>query len=289
MSQKRSFVSPPNSQTSIVAFTAGNKRPNANKTPTRSPIARVQEAILGPPSRKNKLLSNNSFSSLAEEEDEMNEDDTCESYSDSTQITTNLVKSPRKDSSSTPLSNKARRASEKLRKAKAVLLDNSLRLELEQLTSCGSPKTSEERDRDNEESNSLKKESSTLQDYNKASSHIVTDLGNSLASTTDFIKPTPSPVPQTWHSRNSWDNQASNNEPTRSNEKTPTILPKSILTSIQSTPCAGNQQVKPKTIKVSSAPKNPYIKTTHEVGTGHAKTINTGVPRADKVIELKKV
>jgi hypothetical protein len=75
MSQKRSFVSPTKTQTSIVAFTSGNKRTNSNKTPTRSPIARAQEAILGPPSRKNKLLGNN-----PEEDDEMHEDDTCESY-----------------------------------------------------------------------------------------------------------------------------------------------------------------------------------------------------------------
>jgi len=151
MSQKRSFVSPPKTQTFIVTFTAGDKRPNANKTTTRSPIARAQEAILGPLSRKNKLLSNNPFGLLAEEDNEMNKDDTCKSYSHSTQITTNSVKSPRKDSTSTPLINKARRASEKLRKAKAVLLDNSLRLELEQLTSFGSPKASEERDKNNKE------------------------------------------------------------------------------------------------------------------------------------------
>jgi hypothetical protein len=104
----------------------------------------------------------------------------------------------------------------------------------------------------------------------------------------DFIKLTPSPVPQMWNSRNSSDNQASDEEPARSNEKTPMILPKSILMSIQSTPRAGNQQAKTETSKVSSTPKNPYIRTTQEVGTGHAKTIKTGAPRADKVIELKK-
>jgi len=287
MSQKRSFVSPTKTQTSIVAFTSGNKRTNSNKTPTRSPIARAQEAILGPPSRKNKLLGNNPFGLLAEEDDEMHEDDTCESYSDSTQVTTNSVMSPRNDSSSTPLSNKARRAAEKLKKSKAVLMDNSLRLELEQLTSFGGHKTPEVSERDKEEPFSRKNETSISLDDNKARRHEATDLENLCVSSMDFIKPTPS-VPQTRNGRNSNVNNASDKEATRSNVKSPTIFSKPVLTSIQSTPRAGNQQAKPETIKVSSVPKNPYIRTTHKVGTGHPKTINTSIPRADKVIDLEK-
>jgi hypothetical protein len=251
------------------------------KTPTRSPIARAQEAILGPPSRKNKR------GSLAEEDDEMNEDDTCQSYSDSTQVTTNSVMSPRNDSSSTPLSKKARCAAEKLKNSKAVLMDNSLRLELEQLTSFGGPKTPEVSERDKEEPFSRENETSISLDDNRARRHAATDLENPCASSMDFIKPI-TPVPQMRNGRNSNVNNASDKEATRSDVKSPTILPKPVLTSIQSTPRAGNQQAKPKTTKVSSAPKNPYIRMMHEVGTGHPKTINTGVPRADKVIDLKK-
>jgi hypothetical protein len=231
MSQKRSFVSPTKTQTSIVAFTSGNKRTNSNKTPTRSPIARAQEAILGPPSRKNKLLGNNPFGLLAEEDDEMHEDDTCESYSDSTQVTTNSVMSPRNDSSSTPLSNKARRAAEKLKKSKAVLMDNSLRLELEQLTSFGGHKTPEVSERDKEEPFSRKNETSISLDDNKARRHEATDLENLCVSSMDFIKPTPS-VPQTRNGRNSNVNNASDKEATRSNVKSPTIFSKPVLTSI---------------------------------------------------------
>ncbi len=126
MPQKRSLVSPPKLQTSIISLTASNKRPSSNRTLTRSPIARAQEAILGNLSKKDKCLSNNPFESLAEEEEDWQEDDTCES--------TNSTRSPRNDTSLTPLSNKAKRAAARFKKAKEVLQDNSLRLELEELS-----------------------------------------------------------------------------------------------------------------------------------------------------------
>ncbi len=167
-------------------------------------------------------------------------------------------------------------------------MDNSLRLELEQLTSFGCPKTPGGRDGDKEELFSRENETSISLDNNKARCHAATDLENPCTSYMDFIKPTPSPVPQMWNGRNSNVNNASDEEANRSNVKSHPILPKPVLTSIQSTPRAGNQQAKSETIKVSSAPKNPYIRMTHKIGIGHPKTSNTGVPRADKVIYLKK-
>jgi hypothetical protein len=175
-----------------------------------------------------------------------------------------------------------------LKKTKVVLMDNSLRLELEQLTSFGCPKTPGGRDGDKEELFSRENETSISLDNNKARCHAATDLENPCASYMDFIKPTPYPVPQMWNGRNSNVNNASDKEANRSNVKSHPILPKPVLMSIQSTPRAGNQQAKSETIKVSSAPKNPYIRMTHKIGIGHPKTSNTGVPRADKVIYLKK-
>jgi hypothetical protein len=157
--KKRNYASPQKTQTSIVTFYNDNKKQNNSTTPPRTAIARSYQAITAsktpmtsPP--KNSILSNNPYRLLAEAEEESNLEATTTVSQDTAEVmnqsanrqdntkqnevlqdsgadtdTTSVssgISSPEKKL----LSRQAQQALHKIRRARKILEDDSVRAEL---------------------------------------------------------------------------------------------------------------------------------------------------------------
>jgi len=159
--KKRNYASPQKTQTSIAAYTnqKSQKKLNNNITPTRTAITRSQEAILGlkspPNANKNLTLSNNPYSALSLEEDDLESSQESPSETGILQEPNRLLKGTDTDTVSTKtstktvetessntslssqekvlLSRKTQQALRKLRSARKALTDLSIREELEEV------------------------------------------------------------------------------------------------------------------------------------------------------------
>jgi len=159
--KKRNFASPQKTQTSIVNYSK-QKRVNNNATPERSALNRSFTAITSdktiksPPSNlKTSKNSNNPFAPLEDNEngDEDDEDDDPQDEEENSQQTEPLTddatetSSTTKEIDSTPiisaqemklLPKKAQQALRKFRLARKILMDNSLKEEIEEVLGEGS-------------------------------------------------------------------------------------------------------------------------------------------------------
>lgn len=147
-SKKRNYISPQKTQTSIVAFSNTQKKQNSSITPPRTAIERSLKAITAGPTPssppKTLILSNNPYKLLADQEDSTNTSSgSQEMYSseastkgvdtDGVSVSSEGLSSPEK----ALLSRKAQQALRKIRSARRVLMDNSVRAEIEAAYGAG--------------------------------------------------------------------------------------------------------------------------------------------------------